>query len=267
MTENQPALSQLTDAFLERSNEVEDNQPAQTVEELPQNCQGEDCPFCTGEGCFTHHDKPCECDTAERHMGPFFPTEPAPAPGVDHSHPTDPHVRFGVVLPSDAPAPGGAMKCAECEDTGIVSDNGPGQHSALREYVACDCRAEQPADRAPGGADHKDCMRYGCQYGHETGAWPHRVCPEGECQHARRNAEPADRAAGETPRTDALEQSAGYVVHGADHGMAMELCRELEREARRFRGLLSRCETHVNHAAKHDESASQLLTELLHATA
>lgn len=110
--------------------------------------------------------------------------------------------------------------------------------------------APEPAP-APGGADHKDCMRYGCQYGHETGAWPHRVCPEGECQHARRDAEPADRAAGVEPIGKLYRDVQGQVlidpigdIHVID-GMpvfseaalvdASSRVDELEREARRLR--------------------------------
>jgi len=34
---------------------------------LPKNCQGEECPYCSGEGCMTHGNKPCECDVVDRH--------------------------------------------------------------------------------------------------------------------------------------------------------------------------------------------------------
>jgi len=26
-----------------------------------------ECSYCTGEYCAVHHDRPCDCDTAERH--------------------------------------------------------------------------------------------------------------------------------------------------------------------------------------------------------
>ena len=38
---------------------------------------------------------------------------------------------------------------------------------------------DEPAKDEP-ASDHRDCNG-GCLYGHETGGWPNRVCPHGEC--------------------------------------------------------------------------------------
>lgn len=59
-----------------------------------------------------------------------------------------------------------------------------------------------PAPAAPGGehkcpaSDHPEC-KSGCRYSLETGAHPHRVCPEGECDlNAREAVEPSPPAGG-----------------------------------------------------------------------
>lgn len=82
--------------------------------------------------------------------------------------------------------------------------------------------------------DHKDCND-GCQYALETGVYPNRVCPHGECQRALC----ATHAEGQTPITDkpvslreAADRPKGSIsrIHQYDADACCRRFEDLERQ-------------------------------------